>query len=96
MSFNSKEKENYQDRESEQQMKAAFANNPVRNNDLSSLVDGINLDNLGTDRERKISVSITMTPTMKEQLTALAKKHGKKSMSAFVVELFQAIIDKDN
>ncbi|KIU19785.1 hypothetical protein [Weissella cibaria] len=90
MSFNSKmDKEDYLDPESEVQMKEAFANNPVRN-----MVEDLDLGGQKNKRERKESVSITMTPTMKKALLKIAKQNGYTGMSAFAVDLFQAIIDQ--
>ncbi len=90
MSFNSKmDKEDYLDPESEVQMTEAFANNPVRN-----MVEDLDLGGQKNKRERKESVSITMTPTMKKALLKIAKQNGYTGMSAFAVDLFQAIIDQ--
>jgi hypothetical protein len=95
MSFNSKmDKEDYLDAESEAQMKEAFANNPVRHAGVQDMVSGLNLAAQNTKRERKESVSITMTPTMKKALLKIAKQNGYSGMSAFAVDLFQAIIDQ--
>ncbi|MBZ5941273.1 hypothetical protein K1W63_02610 [Weissella cibaria] len=95
MSFNSKmDKEDYLDPESEAQMKEAFANNPVRHVGVQNMVEDLDLAGQKNRRERKESVSITMTPTMKKALLKIAKQNGYTGMSAFAVDLFQAIIDQ--
>jgi|GEM_PF-999663 len=92
MSFNSKS--DYLDPESAQQMKDAFANNPVRNNVVSDFVNDLNFGELKKKPERKQSVSITMTPSMKNELTKIAKQNGYAGLSAFAVDVFEAIIAK--
>ena len=89
MSFNSKQST------SDQQMKEAFAQNPVRQHNAADLVANLNINTKPTS-ERKQSVSITMTPTMKEELTALAKQNGYTGLSSFAVEIFQAILDQQS
>lgn len=89
MSFNSKQST------SDQQMKEAFAQNPVRQDNAADLVASLNINTKPTS-ERKQSVSITMTPTMKEELTALAKQNGYTGLSSFAVEIFQAILDQQS
>ncbi|KIU21489.1 MULTISPECIES: hypothetical protein [Weissella] len=89
MSFNSKQST------SDQQMKEAFAQNPVRQHNAADLVASLNINTKPTS-ERKQSVSITMTPTMKEELTALAKQNGYTGLSSFAVEIFQAILDQQS
>ncbi|MCS9992730.1 hypothetical protein EFL69_06505 [Weissella confusa] len=90
MSFNSKK--DYLDPESEAQMKQAFKDNPVRKDKTSALVASLELDTKKGPKERKQSVSITMTPTMKDDLTNIAKEHGYNGLSAFAVDIFEAII----
>lgn len=89
MSFNSKQST------SDQQMKEAFAQNPVRQHNTADLVASLNINTKPTS-ERKQSVSITMTPTMKEELTALAKQNGYTGLSSFAVEIFQAVLDQQS
>ncbi len=89
MSFNSKQTT------SDQQMKEAFAQNPVRQHTAADLVAGLNINTKLTS-ERKQSVSITMTPTMKQELTTLAKQNGYAGLSSFAVEIFQAILDQQS
>lgn len=89
MSFNSKQKQV----NSETQMKEAFANNPVLENAMADLVAGLNL-NPKKVVERKQSVSITMTPSMKQALTKLAKQNGYAGLSSFAVAVFQALLDQ--
>lgn len=90
MSFNSKQST------SDQQMKEAFAQNPVRQHNAADLVASLNIINTKPTSERKQSVSITMIPTMKEELTALAKQNGYTGLSSFAVEIFQAILDQQS
>ena len=95
MSFNSKmDKEDYLDPESEAQRKEAFANNPVRHVGVQNMVVDLDLGGQKNKRERKESHTITMTPTMKKALLKIAKQNGYTGMSAFAVDLFQAIIDQ--
>lgn len=87
MSFNS------QQNTSDQQMKDAFAQNPIRNHRAADLVAGLDVKQ-NQQNERKQSVSITMTPTMKQALTDLAHQNGYPSLSSFAVEVFQALLDQ--
>ncbi len=94
MSFNSKN--DYLDPESEAQMEQAFKDNPIRKDMANQLVANLDLDKKATKTERKQSVSITMTPSMKKDLTKIAKKHGYAGLSAFAVDIFEAIIEQSN
>lgn len=94
MSFNSNN--DYLDPESEAQMKQAFKDNPIRKDMANQLVANLDLDKKATKTERKQSVSITMTPSMKKDLTKIAKKHGYTGLSAFAVDIFEAIIAQSN
>lgn len=74
-------------------MAKAMQENPLKN-------AGFNVDNFVSDlsmkkssKERKQSVSITMTPTMKAQLLELAKQNGYSGLSEFAVDVFQKMID---
>ncbi len=90
MSFNSKQNQS----SSESQMKDAFANNPVRDNPAANLVAGLDL-NQKKATERKQSVSITILPSMKQDLVKLAKKNGYNGLSSFAVDVFQALLDQE-
>lgn len=66
--------------------------------DTSSLLpDGFDPSKVDADKsERKASVSITMTPSMKKDLTKLAKQNGFRSMSAYVTKLLDGVIEASN
>lgn len=83
-------------RESDKAAKEQFAE--VFSEDTPSLLpEGFDPSKVVAEKsERKASVSITMTPSMKRDLTKLAKQNGFRSMSAYVTKLLDGVIGASN
>lgn len=83
-------------RESDKAAKEQFAE--VFSEDTPSLLpEGFDPSKVVAEKsERKASVSITMTPSMKRDLTKLAKQNGFRSMSAYVTKLLDGVIAVSN
>ncbi|GAK31052.1 hypothetical protein WOSG25_070290 [Weissella oryzae SG25] len=95
MSLNSKQGQSFTDDNSKNAMAQALQENPLKNNrnfDADEFASNLAFEQK-TNKERKQSVSLTMTPTMKNELTDLAKQNGYKSLSEFAVDVFQKILD---
>ena len=70
----------------------------VFSEDISSLLpEGFDPSKVVAEKsKRKSSVSITMIPSMKRNLTKLAKQNGFRSMSAYVTKLLDGVIEASN
>lgn len=70
----------------------------VFSEDISSLLpEGFDPSKVVAEKsKRKASVSITMIPSMKRNLTKLAKQNGFRSMSAYVTKLLDGVIEASN
>ena len=70
----------------------------VFSEDISSLLpEGFDPSKVVAEKsKRKSSVSITMIPSMKRNLTKLAKQNGFRSISAYVTKLLDGVIEASN
>lgn len=70
----------------------------VFSEDISSLLpEGFDPSKVVAEKsKRKASVSITMIPSMKRNLTKLAKQNGFRSISAYVTKLLDGVIEASN
>jgi hypothetical protein len=97
MSLNSKKGQTFTEGDSSKEaMAQAMQDNPLKNNNLNVDQFVSDLSIKKSSKERKQSVSITMTPTMKAQLLDLAKQNGYSGLSEFAVDVFQKMIDYNN
>lgn len=84
-------------RENDKAAKEQFSEVFAEDTSSSLLPDGFDPSKVVAQKaERKASVSITMTPSMKKDLTKLAKQNGFRSMSAYVTKLLDGVIEASN
>lgn len=84
------------DNDNRDQVAAAFEHKATTETSPTAKTDVSALAQLQARRKnRKQSVSMTLDPEMTEQMTALAKKNGYSSLSAYARDIFQAILDSE-
>ena len=82
------------DNETTEQQEKLYADQ-LKNKPKNLVPEGLELKG-NLEKERRIPVSFTMTPTLKDELSKVAKKNGYTSTSAYVVDVLQQIVDLQN